>query len=90
MQIVKVNLIFCSVSLSTILPTWHKGVPVGDQLISILLDADDVVLLAENEHDLQRMLDRLNDWCLANRMSVNASKSNVVHFRPISVTRTIF
>ena len=28
--------------------------------------------------------------CGANRMSVNASKSNVVHFRPNSVTRTSF
>ena len=66
-----------------------KGVPVGDQLKSILLYADDVVLLAENAHDLQYMLDMLTDWCLANRMSVNASK-NVVHFRTNSVTRTSF
>ena len=36
------------------------------------------------------MLDILNDWCGANRMSVKASKSNVVHFRPNSVTRTSF
>ena len=67
-----------------------KGVPVGDQLKSILLYADDVVLLAQNAHDLQYMLDMLSDWCLANRMSVNASKKNVVHFRPNSVTRTSF
>ena len=36
------------------------------------------------------MLDILNGWCGANRMSLNASKSNVVHFRPNSVTRTSF
>ena len=67
-----------------------KGVPVDDQLISILLYADDVVLIGGNAHDLQCMLDILNDWCGANRISVNASKSNVVHFRPNSVARTSF
>ena len=70
--------------------TLGKGVSVGDQLKSILLYADDVVLLAENANDLQCMFDMLNDWCLANRMSLNASKNNVVHFRPNSVTRTSF
>ena len=67
-----------------------KGVRAGDQLVSILLYADDVVLIADNAQDLQSMLDLLNDWCLANRMSVNSSKSNVIHFRPNSVPRVDF
>ena len=67
-----------------------KGVHVDDQHVSILLYADDVVLMADNAQDLQNMLDLLNDWCLANKMSVNASKSNVIHFRPKSIPRVEF
>ena len=66
-----------------------KGVPVNDQLVSILMYADDVVLIVETEHDLQCMLDLLNEWCATNKMSVNDAKSNVVHFRPNSVSRSI-
>ena len=62
----------------------------GDQLVSIWLYADDVVPMADNAQDLQSMLDLLNDWCLPNRMSVNSSKSNVIHFRPNSVPRVDF
>ena len=65
-----------------------KGVLVDDQLIRILLYADDVVLIADNADDLQCIFEMLNNWYLANRMTVNASKSNVVHFRPNSVSRT--
>ena len=43
--------------------------------------ADDVVLLSENEHDLQCLLDALNEWCNQNQLYVHENKSNVVHFR---------
>ena len=64
-----------------------KGVSVEDNLISILLYADDTVLISENASDLQLMLTCLIEWCCSNSMSVNTSKSNVVHFRPNSVPR---
>lgn len=38
------------------------GVPVGDMKISIFLYADDVVLLAETESDLQDILDKVTEW----------------------------
>ena len=47
-----------------------KDVHVDDQHVSILLYADDVVLMADNAQNLQSMFDLLNDWCLANKMSV--------------------
>ena len=47
--------------------------------------ADDLVLLADNEIDLQLMLDNLSNWCLANHMLINPSKSQIVHFRQRSV-----
>jgi hypothetical protein len=46
-----------------------------------LLYADDVVLLAENEKDLQKMLDVLNCWCENNALygNVNQSKKPIGH-----------
>jgi hypothetical protein len=36
------------------------GIDINNEKLAILLYADDVVLLAENEKDLQKMLDVLN------------------------------
>jgi hypothetical protein len=49
--------------------------------------ADDIVMRAESPGDLQYMLDMLNSWSVVNSMSINTSKSNVVHFRPPSIAR---
>ena len=63
-----------------------KGIDIEEgERICIFLYADDVVLLGENEADLQAML---NAWCGENRMTVNNSKSKVVHYRPASIPRT--
>ncbi|XP_052256259.1 uncharacterized protein LOC127861632 isoform X1 [Dreissena polymorpha] len=67
-----------------------KGVLIEDELVCILCYADDLVLIAENEQDLQCMLDVLSQWCTSNSMVVNANKSNIVHFRPNSVPRSEF
>ena len=67
-----------------------KGVKIDGDTVGILLYADDIVLLADNEKELQDMLDILNNWCVSNNMSVNATKSNVMHFRPNSISRTTF
>ncbi len=62
----------------------------GD-LISILLDADDIALQAECESDLQQMLDRLHEWCSRWKLKVNVLKSQVMHFRRgPSVPRSLF
>ena len=65
-----------------------KGISVDDEKVSILLYADDIVLIAENEQDLQYMLNELNQWCKSNAMHVNSNKSNIVHFRAVSCPRT--
>ena len=58
-----------------------QGVKIDDDTVSVLLYADDVVLIAETEANLQSMLDILGSWCKNNLISVNAAKSNIVHFR---------
>ena len=68
----------------------HIGISIGDEKNCILLYADDIVLMADNEHDVQLLLNALSTWCDINDMIVNCSKSNVVHFRPQSVQRTVF
>ena len=57
------------------------GIPTGDFLVNILLYADDIVVLAENETNLQKVLDHLKIWCSKWRMMVNNSKTQIVHFR---------
>ena len=59
----------------------NKGIPIGDQNLSILLYADDIVILSENASDLQIMLDKIYDWSFKNMVRFNPKKSNVVHFR---------
>ncbi len=39
------------------------------------------VFLAENEADLQCMIDKLHEWYTKWRMKVNESKTDIVHFR---------
>ena len=53
-----------------------------------MLYADDIVLLAECETDLQLLLNALYDWYGQNDMTVNLAKSNVVHFRRNCVSKT--
>jgi hypothetical protein len=60
------------------------------KLLCILLYADDMVLLAETERDIQCLLNGLHVLCSTNDMSINTSKSNIVHFRPESCTRSDF
>ena len=65
-----------------------KGVQIGESRVSLLMYADDIVILAENELDLNLLLNKLHEWRTSWRLSVSELKSKVVHFRPISVPRT--
>ena len=51
-------------------------------MISILLYADDIIVLAETEDNLQSMLNQLSAWCNKWRMLINTDKSQIIHFRP--------
>ena len=64
------------------------GIDIDGEVVPIILYADDIVLLAENEQDLQQLLNVLNEWCKEWDMVTNLEKSNVAHFRNSSVPRT--
>ena len=68
----------------------HMGVPYGEDDISILLYADDIVILAENEENLQKMITHLENWCNKWRLKINYSKTNLIHFRTRRKPRTHF
>ena len=84
------NMFNCFIDdLSTMSNNLGIGIDIGNgEKLCILMYADDVVFLTENEQDLQLLLDTLSQWSQTNRMSINCKKSNVVHFRPPSVRRT--
>ena len=58
----------------------NKGIKLGNDNISILLYADDMVLLANNENELQYMLNAVFEWSRKWRLKVNVPKSNIIHF----------
>jgi hypothetical protein len=51
-------------------------------MLSILLYADDIVLVAESAQHLQCMLNCLFEWCMKWRLVVNEGKTKVMHIRP--------
>ena len=57
-------------------------------MVSILLYADDVVLISESSDGLQDMLNTLCNWSKAWMLKVNKEKSNIIHFRKDSHART--
>ncbi len=59
----------------------------GGEKVCLLLYADDLCLIADNERDFQAMLNVLSDWCGKWRMTANVDKTTVVHFRPLSILR---
>ena len=65
------------------------GLKFGNVDISILIYADDVLLISDSPDKLQIMLNELSDWCVKWRMSVNKSKSNILHFRPNNCARRL-
>lgn len=61
--------------------TLNKGVTINNEVVNILLYADDAVLIAESESDLQIMINALSKWCSKWEMKLNVEKSKVMHVR---------
>ena len=66
------------------LATGIKDLDIGVKLngtdLSILMYADDIVLMAPNEENLQKMLDFVANWCRKWRMAVNTDKTKKCSF----------
>ena len=59
----------------------NLGIDIEGLILTVLAYADDLVLLADSEDKLQKLMDVLTHWCQKWRLSINNSKSGVVHFR---------
>ena len=59
------------------------GIAIGleNMYVCSLLYADDIVIIAPTEENLQKMLNVLVNWCKNWKLEVNHSKSNIMHFR---------
>ena len=57
------------------------GVDIDGRCVSILLYADDVVIMSDSEDNLQKMINCVYSWCRRWRLCVNLAKTNVVHLR---------
>lgn len=78
------------VNLALELKTSGSGIPLEDKLLCVLLYADDLVLLAENEYDLQKLLDIVKAWCVKWRLEVNPKKTKVLHVWEAAHKKDIF
>ena len=63
------------------------GVRVAARNVSILLFADDIVLLASNAVDMQRMLNAVHNWGQKWRLCINEEKTKIVHYRQTTVNQ---
>ena len=58
---------------------WFKS---GMQFLTVYYNyADDMVLIADSEDNLQSMLNKMFEWCSRWRIKVNKDKTKKVHFR---------
>ena len=67
-----------------------KGVLIKDKLFNILVYADDIVVFAKSEEDLQFILNAITVWTKKWRLSVNDKKTKIIHFRHSCKRRTNF
>ena len=68
----------------------NLGITIDGLHICILLYADDVVIISENESNLQKMLTYVQEWCSKWEMKVNVAKTKIVHFRKTRKKKTNF
>ena len=76
--------------LATEIKLLNAGVELDDCTISLLLYADDIVLIAPDEVSLQTQLNAVYQWCRRWHMLVNEDKTQIVHFRPAGSAATDF
>ena len=66
------------------------GIKLNDIHVCLLLYADDIVLISENEENLQKMLNFVNEWCEKWQLNVNIEKTKIMHFRKKRKAKTNF
>ena len=70
--------------------TVECGVRVSEQMISLLMYADDIILISDSPEGLQQQLDEVHKWSTKWHLSINIDKTKVIHFRRASDPCTTF
>ena len=63
-----------------------KGTELARVLITLLLYADDIILLAKSHDDLDKQLHILHDYCSKMGMPVNTDKTKVMIIKSKNIT----
>jgi hypothetical protein len=64
------------------LETLNCGIEINSKSICSLAYADDIVLLAQHEKDMEKLLDYTVNWIKTWKLEINVEKSAFIHFRP--------
>lgn len=56
--------------------------------LSVLMYADDIIILSETENDMQNMLDTLHSWSEKWQLKMNIDKTKIMHCRKASMKPT--
>jgi hypothetical protein len=67
--------------LSMKLKDSRQYLEIGDRKLNHLLYADDLALIADSPASLQKLADITSEWCSEWQLSVNTTKTQVMHFR---------
>ena len=79
--------------LAVELKSANLGVKIDHEnefLVSLLLYADDIVLLTENEVDMQTLISLVETWCRKWQLELNLTKTNIMHIRRTHQKRSNF
>ena len=68
-------------SLAKDLIQLQKGIQYGTAYVTVLLYADDIVILSDCEENMQIQLNKLSAWCKKWRMNINIDKTKIIQFR---------
>ena len=66
--------------LATEINSLGLGIKIGNLKLSILMYADDIVLLSDTAENLQKLLNHVYEWCRKWQLSINPVKTEVMHF----------
>ncbi len=64
------------------------GIEFDEGKLCILLFADDIVILGEDETQLQSLLKFVENWCHKWKLKINKDKTKIIHFRNKRVKKT--
>ncbi len=59
----------------------EAGIDINGDKLSLLMYADDIVLISSNPEQAQDQLDIMTRWCSQWGMSINSKKSQILHIR---------